>query len=124
MLLSVLLLIDTGIYNVAHACVLAGTFGSVWKGMWGSQQVAIKLLKRPVQDDDGTDEFQKECETLQAIKHPNLLVFLGAGRSVDGAAYMVMEFMKGGSLRSALQNPLKQIGWKIRIRMAQHVSYM
>jgi hypothetical protein len=100
-----------------------GTFGAVWEGMWGSQQVAIKVLKRPADDDEGAEDFRKECETLQTIKHPNLLVFLGAGTSADGSAYMVTEFMNGGSLRAALQNPLKQIGWKLRVRCAQQVTH-
>jgi hypothetical protein len=40
-------------------------------------------------DPAGAEDFRKECETLQAIKHPNLIVFLGAGTTSDGKAYMV-----------------------------------
>lgn len=68
-----------------------GAYGTVWKGQWGSQLVAIKVLKRVVDEDDpdGMAEFNKECETLQAIKNPCLLMFLGAGTNDDGQAYMV-----------------------------------
>ena len=64
----------------------------MWKGLWGTQTVAIKVLKRTADDEldpDGAEEFRKECETLQTIKHPNLIVFLGAGVTEDGKAFMV-----------------------------------
>jgi hypothetical protein len=51
--------------------------------------VAIKVLKRAANDEGCAKEFRKECETLQAIKHPNLIVFLGAGTTSDGKAFMV-----------------------------------
>jgi hypothetical protein len=67
-----------------------GTYGAVWKGLWGSQTVAVKVLKRAVDDDEhGNEDFRKECEALQAIKHPNLIVFFGAGITDDDRPFMV-----------------------------------
>jgi len=105
-----------------------GTFGVVWKGRWGNQTVAIKVLKTPLDQDadgvenSGTEDFQKECETLQTIKHPNLIVFFGAGINDDGTAFMVTEFMAGGSLRTALQNRLVRLDWSTRVKIARHVA--
>lgn len=67
-----------------------GTYGAVWKGLWGSQTVAVKVLKRAVDDDEhGNEDFRKECEALQAIKHPNLIVFFGAGITDDDKPFIV-----------------------------------
>jgi serine/threonine protein kinase len=99
-----------------------GSYGAVWKGLWGSQPVAIKVLKGTVDDELGAEDFRKECETLQSIKHPNLLVFFGAGTTADGKAFMVTEFMSGGSLRRVLHDPLTTIDWLVRVRIAQQIA--
>jgi hypothetical protein len=75
-----------------------GTYGEVWGGLYSNMQVAVKLLKKtaPINDDpayasavarmnaETAEELRKECETLQMIKHPNLLIFYGAGTADDG----------------------------------------
>jgi hypothetical protein len=67
-----------------------GSSGSVWKGLWGSQPVAIKVLKQTPDDEHGASkDFRRECEALQAIKHPNLIVFLGAGTTAEGKPFLV-----------------------------------
>jgi hypothetical protein len=66
-----------------------GSYGEVWKGLWGSQTVAIKTLKRGTDNEHDDEDFRKECEALQAIKHPNLLVFFGAGTTAEGKPFMV-----------------------------------
>eukprot|EP00035_Acanthoeca_spectabilis_P000874 m.76045 g.76045 ORF g.76045 m.76045 type:complete len:165 (-) comp10481_c0_seq1:619-1113(-) len=101
-----------------------GAYGTVWKGQWGSQLVAIEVLKRVVDEDDpdGMAEFNKECETLQTIKNPCLLMFLGAGTNDDGQAYMVTEFMNSGSLRTVLLDKSRPLEWDVRIRVATQIA--
>eukprot|EP00037_Helgoeca_nana_P026214 m.294691 g.294691 ORF g.294691 m.294691 type:complete len:635 (+) comp27166_c2_seq17:1399-3303(+) len=89
-----------------------GTYGEVWKGLWGSQTIAIKVLKQGGDTEFGAEDFRKECEILQAIKHPNLIVFLGAGTTAEGKSFMVTEYLAGGSLRTTLRNQLVTLdGW-------------
>ena len=91
-----------------------GTYGAVWKGLWGSQPVAIKVLKRGAADDERGDadaEFRKECEALQAIKHPNLIVFLGAGTTADGKPFMVrLGSNRCAPMQSTRLTPLRPAG--------------
>ena len=68
------------------------------------------------------EELRKECETLQMIKHPNLLIFYGAGTADDGRSFMVTEFLAGGSLRAVLHDASREIEWNLRQRVAVHVA--
>lgn len=103
-----------------------GAYGSVWKGLWGSQPVAIKVLKRRADDEldpHSAEDFRKECEALQAIKHPNLILFFGAGTTEDGKSFMVTEFLAGGSLRTALcTEPHMPMVWSLRVRIACQIA--
>jgi len=51
-----------------------GTYGLVWKGRWGNQAVAIKVLKHTVTaelDSNRTDDFRQECETNNQTPQPS-----------------------------------------------------
>eukprot|EP00041_Stephanoeca_diplocostata_P030984 m.951137 g.951137 ORF g.951137 m.951137 type:complete len:899 (-) comp23863_c0_seq1:429-3125(-) len=93
--------------------VADGSFGDVWAGRWGNHAVAIKVLKASIEDSFDTgvaEDFQRECKTLQSIRHPNLLIFYGAGTtSQDRKPFMVTEFMALGSLRKVLHNRLQHL---------------
>jgi LIM domain kinase 1 len=56
------------------------------------------------------------------IKHPNLLIFYGAGTAADGRSFMVTELLAGGSLRAVLHDVSRAIEWNIRLRVAVHVA--
>jgi hypothetical protein len=113
-----------------------GTYGEVWGGLYSNMQVAVKLLKKtaPINDDpayasavarmnaETAEELRKECETLQMIKHPNLLIFYGAGTADDGRSFMVTEFLAGGSLRAVLHDASREIEWNLLQRVAVHVA--
>lgn len=73
-------------------------------------------------DADIAAEFRKECEALQMIRHPNLLIFYGAGTSDDGRFFLVTELLAGGPLRKALLDTEKEINWDVRTRVATQVA--
>lgn len=116
-----------------------GTYGEVWAGVYSNMQVAVKLLKKtasaPINDDpdvyasavarmnaETAEELRKECETLQMIKHPNLLIFFGAGTAADGRSFMVTELLAGGSLRAVLVDASRAIEWSLLVRVAVHIA--
>ncbi|CAE7037753.1 unnamed protein product [Symbiodinium sp. CCMP2592] len=47
-----------------------------------------------------TDELLHEVETLSAIRHPDLVLFLGACLDMSGPLACVMEYMPGGDLEN------------------------
>jgi serine/threonine protein kinase len=112
-------------------------YGEVWSATYSNLSVAVKLLKRaggdmadnPVYasalaeiDAKTATEFRKECEALQMIRHPNLLIFFGAGKTDDGRFFLVTELLSGGPLRKALLNTEKEIKWAVRTRVAKQVA--
>jgi serine/threonine protein kinase len=112
-------------------------YGEVWSATYSNLSVAVKLIKRaggvrtddPAYasafaqiDADTAAEFRKECETLQMIRHPNLLIFFGAGTTDDGRFFLVTELLTGGSLRKALLDKETTIDWSVRHRVAKQVA--
>ena len=40
--------------------------------------VAIKEIKREIIEQDKLEEFKNECAVMEVIRHPNIVLFLGA----------------------------------------------
>ncbi len=58
-----------------------------------------------------------ECYTMESLRHPNIVMFLGACTKPPNLA-IVLEYCSRGSLWSALQNPDLKLSWEDRRRMA------
>jgi eukaryotic-like serine/threonine-protein kinase len=80
------------------------------------RKVAIKMLlaeyaSRP-QD---VARFMRECSTVCELEHPNTIKFYDYGQSEEGDLYIVMEFLTGESLASALKTggamPAERVDW-------------
>jgi len=86
-----------------------GCFGSVWLARWRGVEVALKELLSQggaVTDAPPADVFS-EAERLAALRHPCILAFYGIV-SAPGCCATVVEFMRMGSLKSALQRLRKE----------------
>jgi hypothetical protein len=40
--------------------------------------VAIKEIKKEIIEQDKLEEFKNECAVMEVIRHPNIVLFLGA----------------------------------------------
>lgn len=89
---------------------LVGTGGmaSIYKGYDEtlSRWVAIKVV--PVQAAGGAEEvllarFRQEARAIAALRHRNILTIYGYGEE-EGWAYIVMEYVPGGSLKDRLES--------------------
>ena len=61
---------------------------------------AIKMLKKDIAREDmssAEDDFQRECQIMRELDHPNIVKFFGAGRA-EGRQYIEMEFVEGTDL--------------------------
>lgn len=80
-----------------------GGFGTVYKGLYhGIHPVAIKILHH-IEEEKHKDAFIREALLLKALRHKNVVQFLGA--SLDGpsaTALLVTELMELGDLWRAL----------------------
>lgn len=106
-------------------CVIAsGASASVWRAKWGHIDVAVKVLKHPIDDDFDPlagEEFNREVLFMQRLRHPNLLTFYGAGVTSEHFAFMVVELMDEGSMRSVLRSP-RTLSRGVRMYMALDVA--
>jgi len=59
------------------------------------KQVAIKLLKRGVANEEVLRRFRSEREVLARLDHPNIARLIDAGTTDDGLPYFVMEYIDG-----------------------------
>ena len=67
------------------------------------RQVAIKQLLDPTPDDDLIRRFQRESRAVGALSwHPHIAAVVDAGKTAAGQAYIVFEFLSGGSLEDRI----------------------
>ena len=105
--------------------IAAGGFGIVYAGSYAGLRVAVKVLKSSLDEElspDVSRDFARECETLMAIRHPSLLVFYGAGITVESKPFMVTEFMARGSLKTVLADRRQELTWPVRRRIALQIA--
>jgi hypothetical protein len=81
----------------------AGGYGEVYRARYRDMSVAMKVLRVPA-NDSMMREFEREIKFMQTVRHPNIVLFLGAGRTSDGSPFLISEFVSRGSLRDLLDD--------------------
>jgi len=96
----------------------SGTTADVFRGSWHGTDVAVKKLKR---SGHLPREFSRELTVLLRLRHPNLVLFMGA--CMQEPAMIVSEFCAGGTLFTLLhQRPELQLPWRQRLKIAVDVA--
>lgn len=81
----------------------AGGFGEVWLAEFNDMLVVVKKLHTHcLIDDVAVQEFQREAELMKTLRHQNLVLFLGAGTNCRHEPFLVLEYVKRGSLNTIL----------------------
>ncbi len=78
-----------------------GGFGEVWLAAQNStgRNVAVKVAHAPILDETLQIRFEREYKALGRLSgHPNIVDIVTAGTLADGRAYLVLEFIEGGTL--------------------------
>jgi len=78
-----------------------GGFGIVYQARQVDlgRLVAVKVLPDVRGDTDAFGRFARECQALAALGgHPNIATVFGCGLTEDGAGYLSLELLTGGSL--------------------------
>ncbi|KAL4302377.1 hypothetical protein GQ457_10G018170 [Hibiscus cannabinus] len=96
-----------------------GGYGPVYKGSLDHTPVAIKVLRPDAAQ--GRSQFQKEVEVLSCIRHPNMVLLLGA---CPEYGCLVYEFMSRGSLEDCLfrKGNTPTLSWQLRFRIAAEIG--
>ncbi|XP_008658989.1 serine threonine kinase 1 isoform X1 [Zea mays] len=99
-----------------------GGYGPVYKGFLDHTQVAIKVLRPDAAQ--GRSQFQQEVEVLSCIRHPNMVLLLGA---CPEYGCLVYEYMASGSLDDCLFRRSGGAGgpvipWQHRFRICAEIA--
>jgi eukaryotic-like serine/threonine-protein kinase len=77
----------------------AGGMSVVWKAERNDgqfqQTVAVKLLRRWIENDETVQRFRAERRILAGLEHPNLARLLDGGVVGEGWPYFIMEYVDG-----------------------------
>ena len=80
----------------------SGASGSVYKAFYRDLTVAVKKMVA-VGFSKSIEDFETEIMFMRTVRHKNIVLFIGAGKSQPGdAPFLVMEYMERGSLRNVL----------------------
>ncbi|KAL6137795.1 hypothetical protein ACLB2K_063084 [Fragaria x ananassa] len=96
-----------------------GGYGPVYKGELDHTSVAIKVLRPDAAH--GKSQFKREVEVLSCIRHPNMVLLLGA---CPEYGCLVYEYMANGSLEDRLSRKgnTPVIPWQLRFRIAAEIA--
>jgi serine/threonine protein kinase len=87
------------------ARVGAGGFAEVFRAqdLRLKRSVAVKVLRPDLGLSPGMlERFQREAETIAALRHPNIVPIFDVGEA-HGVAYLIMPFIEGESLRARME---------------------
>ncbi|KAF6167354.1 hypothetical protein GIB67_043215 [Kingdonia uniflora] len=106
-------------YFVESRKIGEGGYGPVYKCYLDHTPVAIKVLRPDAAQ--GRSQFQQEIEVLSCIRHPNMVLLLGA---CPEYGCLVYEYMGNGSLDDRLfcrgNSPV--LSWQLRFRIAAEIG--
>jgi len=115
-----------------------GAFGVVFRSAIGGYRgttVAVKIERNvhiygnsPAEEKEKIASWLREVEILSSLRHPNLVLFMGASQC-EGRLYILTEYMSGGSFENAIYrpiNPLQDRTWlqSILAQVASAMEYL
>ncbi|XP_031257757.1 serine/threonine-protein kinase BCK1/SLK1/SSP31-like isoform X2 [Pistacia vera] len=98
-----------------------GSCGTVYHGLWYGSDVAIKVFSKQEYSDDVIHSFRQEVSLMKRLRHPNILLFMGAVTSPQRLC-IVTEFLPRGSLFRLLQRNTAKLDWRRRVLMALDIA--
>ncbi|XP_057831140.1 probable serine/threonine-protein kinase SIS8 isoform X1 [Cryptomeria japonica] len=98
-----------------------GSYGEVYHADWNGTEVAVKKFLDQDFSGDALEQFRSEVRIMQRLRHPNIVLFMGAVTRPPNLSILT-EFLPRGSLYKLLHRPNIQIDEKRRLRMALDVA--
>lgn len=98
-----------------------GSCGTVYHGLWYGSDVAVKVFSKQEYSDDVILTFRQEVSLMKKLRHPNVILFMGAVTSPQRLC-IVTEFLPRGSLFRLLQRNTTRLDWRRRVHMALDIA--
>ncbi|KHG30574.1 Serine/threonine-protein kinase CTR1 [Gossypium arboreum] len=97
-----------------------GSYGEVYRADWNGTEVAVKKFLDQDFSGDALVQFKCEVEIMLRLRHPNVVLFMGAVTRSPHFSILT-EFLPRGSLYKLLHRSNPQLDEKRRMRMALDV---
>ncbi|RMX62514.1 hypothetical protein DD238_007995 [Peronospora effusa] len=102
--------------------------GEVLVGEYHQTDVVVKRLAQSCLTAEGVAAFKSKVELLACLRHPNIVLFIGATFDNLSNVGLVMEYLERGDVLSLLRSPIA-LTWsdpllKVATDVAQGVSYL
>ncbi|MED6138314.1 hypothetical protein PIB30_073231 [Stylosanthes scabra] len=98
-----------------------GSCGTVYHALWYGSDVAVKVFSKQEYSDDVILSFRQEVSVIKRLRHPNILLFMGAVTSPQRLC-IVTEFLPRGSLCRLLHRNTPKLDWRRRVHMALDIA--
>jgi serine/threonine protein kinase len=113
-----------GYYELNFTHKLAeGSLGTVYRGRWQEQDVAIKHLSFDSEADESYRTLIKEAQVLSQLRHPNVVNLYGVCLEPQRLC-LVKEYLPGGALSERIQTLTPVQKQKIALEIAKGLSYL
>jgi GAF domain-containing protein len=119
--------IDVGVtidgkYRV-DALIGRGGMGAVYRArdVRLDRDVAVKVVRGDlVSSAEARERFRREAQLAARLQHPSIVTVFDYGTLPDGAAYLVMEYVRGEDLRTRITRGT--LDWKDAVRLLSAVA--
>ncbi|KAI3943849.1 hypothetical protein MKW92_046689 [Papaver armeniacum] len=98
-----------------------GSCTTVYHGLWCGSDVAVKVFSEFEYSEDLLRTFRQEVLLMKGLRHPNVLLFMGAVTSPKHLC-IVTEFLPRGSLFQLLRRNPPALDWNRRVLMALDIA--
>ncbi|KAJ3681352.1 hypothetical protein LUZ60_015841 [Juncus effusus] len=98
-----------------------GSSGTVYHALWYGSDVAVKVFSKQEYSEEVILSFRQEVSLMKRLRHPNILLFMGAVTSPQRLC-IVTEYLPRGCLLRLLQKNNIRLDWRRRIHMALDIA--
>ncbi|CAI0466964.1 unnamed protein product [Linum tenue] len=98
-----------------------GSCGTVYHARLYGSDVAVKVFSKQDYSDNVILSFRQEVSLMKRLRHPNVLLFMGAMSSPQRLCIFT-EFLPRGSLFQLLQRKATKLEWRRRVQMALDIA--
>lgn len=98
-----------------------GSTATVYHGHCYGSDIAVKIFNKQEYTDDVLRSFKQEVSIMKKLRHPNILLYMGAVAS-NNRLCIVTEFLARGSLLRILHRSTVRLDWKRRAHMAMDIA--
>ncbi len=90
--------------HISPTILGTGGWGYVARGTFRGQVVAVKCLHRAILSPQNEGRVRREISIMAQVRHPNLLLLIGAVLTTEGVGPLIVTESLDRSLRSAYEN--------------------